>query len=84
MKRTNRGQTTLKIKNRPSSPMSEFDGLPPELRRWLANAILPWSARSVKKAYRKAKSDLGNTASALNKLNQIEAKLIAKDRPIIE
>ena len=48
------GRTTLRARRRPAAPLSEFDCLPPELRRWLAGAVLPWSARSARRAWRQA------------------------------
>ena len=38
---TNRGTTSLKLKRRAGNPMRDYDGLPCELRNWLATAVLP-------------------------------------------
>ncbi|MEL7027596.1 MAG: DUF6525 family protein [Pseudomonadota bacterium] len=76
---SNRGYTSLKCKRRTNHPMSEYDRLPADLRGWLAEAILPWSVKSVRKAYMKAKSRTGSPAAALKELDRIEAKLIARD-----
>ena len=40
--RGNRGKTSLKLKRRNADSMRDFDRLPPELRAWLAGAVLPW------------------------------------------
>ena len=40
--RGNRGRTSLKLKRRSEDPMRDYDRLPPELRAWLAEAVLPW------------------------------------------
>ena len=40
--RANAGQTSLKRRPRATDPMREFDGLPQELRSWVARADLPW------------------------------------------
>ncbi|MEM8957694.1 MAG: DUF6525 family protein [Pseudomonadota bacterium] len=76
---TNRGKTSLKRKRRSTNPMREFDGLPAELRAWLAAAILPWSPRSVRRAYRRAAARTGSGASALAELDRMQARLVARD-----
>lgn len=75
----NRGRTSLKCKRRTSDPMKDFDGLPRELRIWLASAALPWRPRSVRSAYEKAIRRTGDLPQALEELTRIEARLIAKD-----
>ena len=62
----NRGRTSLKCKRRIEDPMREYDRLSPELRAWLAQAILPWRPRSVKRAYERAFSKLGSKELAMN------------------
>ena len=59
--------------------MDEFDRLPPDLRAWVAGAALPWSARSVKRAFDRAKSRTGCAVKALQELDRIQASLVAKD-----
>lgn len=75
----NRGTTSLKRKHRQICPMRAYDSLPTDLRAWLSNAALPWSARSVKRAYDKAMSKTGNRALAFQELDRLQARLIAKD-----
>ncbi|WP_281841037.1 DUF6525 family protein [Sinisalibacter aestuarii] len=62
--------------------MQEYDRLPPVLRRWLADAILPWSARSVHRAWGRARraSD-GCEIRALERLTAAEARQISRDAP---
>ena len=59
--------------------MREFDRLPPALRAWLARACLPWGPRSVLRAYRRALGQSGDAGRALQALDAIEARLIARD-----
>lgn len=59
--------------------MREFDRLPEALRQWLASAVLPWRPRSVKRAYDKAILQTRDQISALRELDQLEARLVAKD-----
>ena len=60
--------------------MSHFDRLPPDLRQWLATAILPWSVHSVLKHWNAAlQRAQGNTDQARALLSQMEARCIARD-----
>ena len=74
---TNRGATSLR--RRRSHPMRDFDRLPPELRAWLARASLPWSPRSVQKAYDRALSRTHDPRRAIEELSRIEQRQVAKD-----
>ena len=75
----NRGMTTLKRKRRRSDPMREYDNLQPELRLWLAAAILPWRPRSVRRTFDKVMARTRDTTCALEELDRLQARLIAKD-----
>jgi len=67
---------------RAADPMREFDRLPPALRRWLAQAALPWSAPSVRRAWVRALGDCdGCETRALERLCQAEARLLRRDAP---
>ena len=79
MKRSNRGQTTLKRRRRTADGMGEFDSLSPELRLWLSSAMLPWRPKSVQQAYAKAFDRTGDPANALSELDRLQRRLIAKD-----
>lgn len=59
--------------------MRAYDSLPTDLRAWLSNAALPWSAHSVQRAFDKAMSRTGNRALAIQELDRLQARLIAKD-----
>lgn len=76
---TNRGETSLKRKRRSTDPMRDYDRLPAELRTWLAAAILPWSPRSVRRAYERANAKTGCATSALAELDLMQLRLVARD-----
>lgn len=60
--------------------MADFDRLPPELRAWIAGAVLPWSARSVRRAWGRALDRTrGDRAAALALMDRIEAATLARD-----
>ena len=60
--------------------MAAYDALPPELRRWLASAALPWCPHAVHRAFRKALAgQCGDVTAALARLDIIEARLLARD-----
>jgi hypothetical protein len=75
----NRGKTSLKCRRRRACAMQEYDRLPPELRGWLAGAVLPWGPRSVARAYRRALARSRDQAGALAELDRIERRLVARD-----
>lgn len=77
--RGNRGMTSLKLKQRNEDPMREFDRLPPELRAWLASAVLPWRPRSVRRAFDKAVARTRDKTSAIKELDRLQEQLIARD-----
>ena len=75
----NRGATSLKSKRRSTNPMRDYDSLPKELREWTAQAMLPWRARSVHSAYRKALARTGDPVAALAELDRLQREKVARD-----
>ncbi len=64
------------------STLSEFDQLPRELRFWLTEAKLPWSARSVTRLWSKALRQTGGDRQAAVKfLSDVERRTLKKDAP---
>jgi hypothetical protein len=60
--------------------MAEFDRLAPELRAWLAGAVLPWSPRSAARSYARALTAAGgDKAAALGYLRRLELERVATD-----
>lgn len=71
--------TSLRRRIRPL-PMERYDRLPPELRRWLAGAALPWSPNSVLRLWTRLQREArGDTDLILQRLDQAERRLLAKD-----
>jgi hypothetical protein len=77
--RGNRGTTSLKLRRRNEDPMRDFDRLPPELRAWVAAAVLPWRPRSVRRAFDKALAETGDRDFALTRLTALQGRLVARD-----
>ncbi len=59
--------------------MRDFDKLPPVLRTWVANAVLPWRPQSVRAAYDRALLRTGDPQCALHELDRLQAKQLAKE-----
>ena len=59
--------------------MRDFDRLPGPLRLWVASAVLPWRPHSVRRTYAKALARTGTPERALEELDRIQARLIARD-----
>jgi hypothetical protein len=79
MKR-NLGTTRLRRKRRATDPMRAYDALPEPLRRWLAEAALPWSPTSVRRIWNRACSKGLSPEDALHALSRAEQQMIARDR----
>lgn len=67
-------------RRRPAGGLTEYDHLPGPARRWLAQAALPWSARSVRIVWSRALRAAGGCeAAALARLDRIEARALARE-----
>jgi Family of unknown function (DUF6525) len=64
---------------RPTNPMAAHDRLPRDLRLWLAEAALPWSADSALRLWQRALSETGCTEAARARLARAEAKTLARE-----
>ena len=71
-------RTGLKGRPRPDA-MRSFDGLPPDLRRWLAGAALPWSPRSALRIWQRALSNGWSVEAAIARLEGTEAAMLRRD-----
>ncbi len=61
--------------------MAEFDALPAELRRWLHTAALPWSPRSARRAWARARRAAGgDPEQVFARLDALEANTLSRDR----
>ncbi|MCA3438384.1 MAG: hypothetical protein INF48_13825 [Rhodobacter sp.] len=72
-------RSTLRARHR-EAPMVAYDRLPPELRRWLADAALPWSPASALRLWQRALRDRCDLKSALARLDLAERATLARDR----
>jgi len=68
-----------RVRFRDGSPMAAFDRLPPELRRWLNDAALPWSPRSVARIYARAVAEGADADTALARLTAAERATLARE-----
>lgn len=74
------GQSALPRRRHRGDPMQRFDRLPPALRRWLAQAALPWSPRSAQRAWQRSLTlSGGDPDAALARMTEIERKQLARD-----
>lgn len=76
----NLGSTTLKKRRRAAAPMMTFDTLPTPLRCWLAGAALPWSPKSCKRIWDKARRNGLSVDDAILALTEAERKTLSKDK----
>jgi hypothetical protein len=81
--RRNLGAAALR-RRRERNPMRAYDALPPELRRWLAHAALPWSPRSCARLWEKARRRGLDRDAALALLDRAERATLARERGRIE
>jgi hypothetical protein len=79
MMRSNLGSTGLRRSRSTTHPLRVYDRLPPELRAWLARAVLPWRPESARKAFDRALAQTGSTRRALERLDAMERRLVARD-----
>ena len=71
--------TSLRRSPRPDT-MQAYDALPPEARRWLAGACLPWSARSVARLWARACHDAGGDLAMVRaRMDAAQASKLARD-----
>ena len=61
---------------RATRPMAEHDALPVPLRRFAAQAALPWSAGSLRRLWRRALAEEGSEQAALARLARAEAAML--------
>lgn len=76
----NLGDCTLSRRRKSGNPMRDFDTLPPMLRRWMAQATLPWSPRSCRRIWLAERRAGGSDADALARLERAEAATLRRDR----
>lgn len=68
------------LRRRRAVPMHRYDGLPPELRRWLQQAALPWSVSRAERIWARALRDCdGDAVAALARLERAQARALGRD-----
>ncbi|MDQ2093933.1 DUF6525 family protein [Rhodalgimonas zhirmunskyi] len=72
-------RTSLSARSR-TNPMAAHDRLPPAARAWVAQAVLPWSAASVARIWRRALAQSGCEKQALARLSAIERATLEKEK----
>ncbi|WP_417258970.1 DUF6525 family protein [Celeribacter sp.] len=71
----------LRRRKRRGDAMAAYDRLPSELRAWLMQAVLPWSAHSALRAWHKSLRACGGDAEeAKRHLTRLEQKTLQRDR----
>ena len=71
--------TSPRARRRAADPMTSYDRLPRDLRLWLAEAALPWSAASVLRLWQRALRETGCAKAARDRLARAEAKTLARE-----
>jgi hypothetical protein len=76
----NLGSTTLKKRRRSADPMMTYDTLPRPLRSWLAGAALPWSPKSCRRIWDRARVNGLSVGDAIAVLTEAERKTLSRDK----
>ncbi|ULB11721.1 DUF6525 family protein [Cereibacter azotoformans] len=71
-------RTALRLRGRENA-MLAHDRLPPAARIWVTQAVLPWSAASVRRIWTRALAGSGGEAAALAALAAAEAATLARE-----
>ncbi|TFL20156.1 DUF6525 family protein [Jannaschia formosa] len=78
-------RTTLGLSKAQRDNMAAYDALPAPLRAWLAEARLPWSPASARRAWRRALlRNFGRTKAALAEMDRLEDARLAQDALTVE
>ena len=64
---------------RHTDPMAAYDRLPGPLRRWAAEAALPWSAASLLHLWRRAIAETGCAQAACARLTRAERSALSRE-----
>ena len=76
----NLGSTALKRRRRATNPMMTYDTLPQPLRSWLAEDALPWSPKSCKRIWDKARTNGLSIDDTIVVLTKVERKTLSQDK----
>ena len=76
----NLGSTTLKKRRREADPMMTYDALPQPLRSWLAGAALPWSPKSCRRIWDRARVNGLSVGDAIAVIIEVEQKTLSREK----
>lgn len=68
---------------RAGNPMAEHDRLPPDLRRFMIEAALPWSAASILRIWRKELARGQSPAAALDRIRRAAAATLRREAALV-
>lgn len=77
---SNLGKTCQRQSRRSGDPMRAYDALPTPLRRWMAQAALPWSPTSCRRIWTRARKRGEAVEAVLERLTRAEAACLARER----
>ena len=72
--------SSSRVRWRTGNAMAAHDRLPPDLRRWMIHAALPWSAESALRLWTRALRETGCKEAALARLTAAERRTLQRDR----
>lgn len=73
-------RSRLPRRTRAGTSLRDYDRLPPDLRAWMQQAALPWSAASVLRLWQRAlRQARGNSVAARARLDLAEQRCLARD-----
>ena len=75
----NLGTTQQRIRRRAADPMAAYDRLPSDLRKWVAGAALPWSAKSCLALWQRALRDGATPEQAIARLDRAEMAALSRE-----
>ncbi len=75
----NLGKTSIQRRRQKGNSMQKFDALPAPLRKWLSEAVLPWSPTSVYRIWRNLTSQGINSNEALKFISKAEKRTLSKE-----
>ena len=79
-RRMTQNLSSPRARYRKGCAMAAHDRLPPELRRWLIHAALPWSAKSALRLWTSTLRKTNCPTAALAALTTAEAQTLARER----
>ncbi|GAA4229020.1 hypothetical protein GGQ68_001302 [Sagittula marina] len=76
---SNLGEVRQRRRRRNGDPMRAYDALPAPLRRWMAEAALPWSPASCRRIWTRARQRGETVDTVLDRLTRAEAACLARE-----